>query len=324
MRGLDAEAAEHFEAANGLQAAFWAAKGQSFDPDQYSRMIDRVIATFSPDVLARGRGEGDPDPRPVFVIGLPRSGTTLVEQILASHSQVHGAGELHDAIRLFRALPELVGKPGGDAFEIVRNLGPDSARAAARKYLAKLDRLAPPTARRVVDKMPDNFVLLGLIALLWPEARVIVCSRNLRDIALSCWQTWFAANPWTNAWEHIARRLADHERLLAHWKQTKPLDWLDVAYEELVCDLEGHARGLIAFLGLDWEPACLEFHTTRRVVRTASQIQVREPIHTRSVGRWRRYESALQPFFDAWRRIGVVGEGKDGGSQPHKGPGAAG
>ena len=161
-----------------------------------------------------------------------------------------------------------------------------------------------------MDKMPDNFNLLGLIALLWPNARVILCTRDLRDIALSCWQTSFATNPWTNNWEHIARRFADYERVLAHWKQMKPIDWHDVVYEELVCDLEGHARGLIAFLGLEWEAACLEFHKTRRVVRTASQLQVREPIHAYSVGRWRKYESMLQPFFEASKRYGVVVDGK--------------
>jgi tetratricopeptide (TPR) repeat protein len=303
-RGLYAQAAEHFASANDLQAGVLATKGQSFDADEYSRMIDGVIAAFSPDLLARGRSWGDPDPRPVFVVGLPRSGTTLVEQILASHSQVHGAGELHDAINLFRALPGLLGQPDGDPFEVVGALRPESARAVARQYLASLDRLAPASAKRVVDKMPDNFNLLGLIALLWPNARVIVCRRDPRDVALSCWQTSFEANPWTNNWEHIARRFADHERLLAHWKQTKPVEWLDVTYEELVCELEGHARAMIAFLGLNWEPACLEFYKTRRVVRTASQLQVREPVYSHSVGRWRKYESTLRPLFEASKRYG--------------------
>jgi tetratricopeptide (TPR) repeat protein len=301
-RGRYSEAAQHFDSANGLQEAVLAAKGQSFDPDQYARMIDRVIANFSSAVLARGRGWGHPDPRPVFVVGLPRSGTTLVEQILASHSQVHGAGELHDLIRVFRMLPGLVGQPDRDPFEVVTSLGPDSARLVAREYLAKLDRLAPPTASRIVDKMPDNFNLLGMIALLWTNARVIVCGRDPRDIALSCWQTSFATNPWTSNWEHIAQRIAAHERVLAHWRQAKPIGWLDIVYEELVTDLEGHARDMIQFLGLDWEPACLEFHKTRRIVRTASQWQVRQPIHGRSVGRWRSYEPAIQPFLTALKR----------------------
>jgi hypothetical protein len=125
-----------------------------------------------------------------------------------------------------------------------------------------------------VDKMPDNFNLLGPIALLWPKARVILCGRDPRDIARSCWQTSFATNPWTNSCEHIARRFADHERMLAHWKETKPIDWLEVLYEELVCELESNAWDLIGFLGVDWEPACLEFHKTRRVVRTASQLHM--------------------------------------------------
>ncbi len=306
-RGLYVQAAEQFEAANALKAAVKAAKGQSFDPDQYSRSIDRIIATFTPELLARGRGCGERDPRPVFVVGLPRSGTTLVEQILASHSQVHGAGELRDVLNLFNALPELTGRRGGDAFEIMSTLGPDSARALAPRYIAALDRVAPAAAKRIIDKMPDNFLMLGLIALLWPEARVIVCNRDLRDVALSCWQTPFGTNPWTNHWEHIARRLADHERLLAHWRRVNPVAWLDVGYEELVRDVEGHARRMIAFLGLEWEPGCLEFHATRRVVRTASQLQVREPIHAHSIGRWRRYESTLRPLFEALERHRVSG-----------------
>jgi tetratricopeptide (TPR) repeat protein len=307
-RGLYDQAAEHFAAANAVKAAVKVAKGQSFDPDQYSVSIDRIITTFTPVLLVRCRGWGDPDPRPVFVVGLPRSGTTLVEQILSSHSQVHGAGELRDALNLFNALPELTGRPGIDAFEAASTLGPDSARAVARRYIAALDRLAPSTAQCVVDKMPDNFLMLGLIAMLWPEARVIVCRRDLRDIALSCWQTPFSTNPWTNQWEHIARRFADHQRLLAHWNRAKPVAWLDVSYEELVRDVEGHARRMIAFLGLEWEPGCLEFHKTQRVVRTASQVQVREPIHTHSVGRWQRYESTLQPLIEAFKRFGVVPE----------------
>ena len=320
LRGVYSEAAQHFEVANALKVAVKAANGQSFDPDQYSRSIDRIIATFDPELFARIRGWCDPDPRPVFVVGLPRSGTTLVEQILASHSQVHGAGELRDVMGLFGSLPDVVGRPEIDAFEAMNLLDPETARTAARTYLARLDQLAPAKTRRIVDKMPDNFLMLGLIAVLWPGARVIICNRDLRDVALSCWQTPFITNPWTNQWGHIARRLADHERLLAHWKLARPIEWLDVTYEELVHDLEGNARRMIEFLTLQWEPGCLEFHKNTRVVRTASHLQVREPIHFASVGRWRKYECVLGPLFDALKRYGVeLDERPENSSGPRSG-----
>jgi hypothetical protein len=169
-------------------------------------------------------------------------------------------------------------------------------RTAARRYLDHIAALAPPGARRVVDKMPDNFRQLGLIAVLWPSARVIVCRRDLRDVALSCWQTGFERNPWTNDWCMIARRFADYQRMMDHWRQTQPIEWLEIRYESLVGDLESHARRLIDFVGLDWNPACLDFHKTKRVVRTASHIQVRRPLYTHSVGRWRNYAASLEPL----------------------------
>jgi tetratricopeptide (TPR) repeat protein len=304
-RGLHSRAAALVETANVLRASGRAARGQSYRPDTHSRLIDGMIATFTPDFLARRRGWGEPDPRPVFVVGLPRSGTTLVEQVLASHSQVYGAGELAEARRTFRSLPELVGQPSLEPFEALNALGPVAARAASRRYLDQLHGSVRHTAARVVDKMPDNLELLGLIALLWPGARVIVCGRDLRDIAVSCRQTDFVSIDWTNDWEHLARRFADHQRILEHWKRTRPLEWLDVRYEDLVVDLEAQARRLVAYLGLDWEPACLEFHTTRRVVRTASMQQVRQPIHRHSVGRFRNYESMLVPLLQALERHGV-------------------
>ena len=184
-------------------------------------------------------------------------------------------------------------------------LGPVSAGKAARAYLDRLGALAPATAARIVDKTPDNVRLVGLIAMLWTEARVIICSRDLRDVALSCWQTGFTANPWNNDWDHLGRRFADHQRILSHWRCTRPLAWLDVSYEDVVANLEENARRLVEFAGLPWDPACLNFHATRRVVRTASLVQVRQPVHPHSVGRWRRYEQSLQPLFDAFQRHGV-------------------
>jgi tetratricopeptide (TPR) repeat protein len=304
-QGDHGAAAARLEHANRLQAAARAARSQCDDPDQYSRFIERIIAVFTPECIARGRGWGDPDPRPVFVVGLPRSGTTLIEQILASHPEVHGAGELPDARRVFQSLPALVGLPAADPFDALAALDPISSRAAARAYLDRLNAVAPSTAVRVVDKMPDNIDFLGLIALLWPCARVIVCRRDLRDVALSCWQTGFASIRWANDHEHIALRFADHHRILDYWRRTNPLEWLDVSYEDIVSDVEGQARRLIDFLGLEWDPVCLRFHSNRRVVRSASQVQVRRPIHSHSVGRWKNYESLLKPLFRAIERLGI-------------------
>jgi len=131
---------------------------------------------------------------------------------------------------------------------------------------------------------------------LWPAARVIVCRRDLRDVALSCWQNGFKNMPWSNNWDHMARRLADYQRIMDHWRRIKPIEWIEVDYECLVSDVDSGARRLIEFVGLDWEPGCLDFHSTRRNVYTASLIQVRQPVHTRSIGRWRHYQSELAPL----------------------------
>jgi tetratricopeptide (TPR) repeat protein len=311
-RGLYSRAASHLETANALEAVEQTARGLFYDPDLHSEFIAQMIAAFNADLLNRGRRWVEPNPRPVFVVGFPRSGTTLVEQIFASHSKVHGAGELYDVHRIFDMLPKLVGQPAYKPFDALEILGPDSANAAARLYLESLDVLAPPGAARVADKMPDNIRLLGLIAILWPGARVIVCERDPRDIAVSCWQAGFKTNPWSNVWEHLAQRFADHQRIVEHWRQVRPLEWLDFRYEDQVANPEGQARRLIDFVGLEWEPDCLEPHLTKRVVRTLSLVQVRQPIHSRSVGRWKNYESSLQPLLIAFKRHGVEVNNRSG------------
>ena len=216
--------------------------GRSHDPDADAQFTNQMIAAFNGDLLARGRGWVKADPRPIFVVGLQRSGTTLVEQILASHPQIHGAGELRDVGRIFESLPKIVGPPARDSFDALNRLGPDSAMAAARVFLERLNVLAPHGATRVVDKSPDNIRFLGLIALplCRTGSRVIVCDRDLRDIAVSCRLTGYAIL-WSHQWEHIARRFAIYQQLMGHWRRTKPIEWLDVSYESLVVDLEGHA-----------------------------------------------------------------------------------
>ena len=157
----------------------------------------------------------------------------------------------------------------------------------------------------MVDKNPENDQYLGLIAILWPAARVILCRRDPRDVAVSCWRTNLPTTPWSSDWNHVAQLFADNQRLMEHWRQARPLEWLDLDYEELVGDLEGQSRRLIEFLGLEWDPACLSFHLNRRVVRTPSLVQVRQPVYADSVGIWRKYEPYLAPLFEAFERHGV-------------------
>ncbi len=304
-RGDFTQAAKHLAVANAHHSAAKAARGLAFDPDVQARLIDQTISTFTADFLACRRGWGISDGRPVFIVGLPRSGTTLVEQIIAAHPQVHGAGELAEVLRTFHSLPELVRQPAQGAFGAVAMLDAASAQAAARGYLERLEKLAPSSAARVIDKNPENNQYLGLIALLWPGARVIVCRRDLRDVAVSCWRTSLPAVPWSSDWNHLAQVFALNDRLMEHWKTTRPVEWLDLDYEELVADVLGQSRRLIAYLGLPWDPACLSFYKNKRVVRTPSLVQVRQPIHADSVGMWRKYQPSLSPLFEAFERYGV-------------------
>jgi hypothetical protein len=150
---------------------------------------------------------------------------------------------------------------------------------------------------RITDKMPDNYLYLGLIATLFPRAKLIHCRRDLRDVAVSCWMTNFRQIRWACDPEAIVGRFGAYRRLMGHWRQVLPVPLLEVDYEETVADLEGVARRLAAGCGLAWEPACLAFHETRRPVRTASVTQVRQPIYKKSVARWKHYENALGALF---------------------------
>jgi hypothetical protein len=229
--------------------------------------------------------------RPVFIFGLPRSGTTLTEQILARHSQVFGAGELPLAHEDLQAVPGDFEQP-----EPLGQLDTNTARRIAQHHLDRLQELNA-SALRVADKMPDNYLCLGLLAALFPRAKFIHCRRDLRDVAVSCLMTQFRQISWTNDPDHIAARFHEYQRLMAHWRAVLPVAMLEVDYEETVADLEGVARRLVDWCGLEWEPACLSFHEGKRPVRTASVAQVRQPLYTRSVARWRNYEGALAALF---------------------------
>ncbi len=215
------------------------ARGERYRPELQERFIDGLIAVHTPEFFAHVRGFGLESERPVFIFGLPRSGTTLVEQILASHPRVFGGGELKLVRDAFRSLPRIMGR-SEDPLGCLADLDSDSARALANAYLDGLAGL-DGQADRVTDKMPQNFQSLGLIRALLPKAALIHCQRDVRDVALSCWSTNFRNLPWAFNRDSIAHYVGEYRRLLGHWKRVQPGAWLDVEYEALVADPEGVA-----------------------------------------------------------------------------------
>jgi tetratricopeptide (TPR) repeat protein len=299
-RGEYARAAEKSRQANAVVLE-WARGRRDYDPAEFERYVDGVEHHFDRDFFARVSGGALDTRRPVFVFGLPRSGTTLIEQVLASHPLVFGAGEVALARDIFQTLPSVLGRTGA-AVDCVPHLDAPTVRRLAEQLLDQFRTLDEGRAERVVDKMLNNYMIIGFLAALFPQATFIHCKRDIRDTALSCWLNDLNNVPWANDVGGIAVRFRQYLRLMAHWKQVVPVPIHEVAYEETVEDLEGTARRLIAACGLEWDPACLEFHRTKRVVRTASLAQVRRPVYKKSVARWKRYEGLLDDLFAALPR----------------------
>lgn len=290
VQKLPEQAFAHFEAGNRIHARRHAFNAPVFD-DRIERIMRHCDGTF----FARHAGAGDASERPLFIVGMPRSGTSLVEQIIASHPQAHGAGELNDVRRMARELPAIVG--GAHRYpECLDRLSAAQADALAARYLGALSARAPDAAR-VTDKMPFNMLWLGLIARLFPNARVVYCRREAMDNCLSCYFQLFSEGMrFAYDLAHLGGVYRQHERLMAHWAQHLPLSMLTIDYEDLVRDQESQSRRLIDFTGLEWDDACLDFHRTARDVRTASVWQVRQPVYQSSVARWRAYEPWLGPL----------------------------
>jgi tetratricopeptide (TPR) repeat protein len=296
-RGEYAAAASYSREANALVLAD-VPHFRRFEPARHHQLIDGLIQAFGREFLQRVAGAGLETRKLAFVVGLPRSGTTLLEQVLASHPQVHGAGELPLARRTFELLPTFLGV-NAPSIECVAHLTPLVLHSLAQAYMERVLNLAGErhTAERIVDKMPDNVYHLGLLMAMFPRATIIHCRRDLRDVALSCWMADFRSVLWANDPRHIATRFQAHHRLMEHWHATLPAPIHEVAYEELVDDLEGVSRRVLAALGLEWDPACLEFHRTARLVRSSSNSQVRKPLYRSSVGRWKNYQHELPELF---------------------------
>jgi hypothetical protein len=296
-RGDFARAADSVARANAMTLEQTRGRHE-YSPDEHERYVDGLIRAFDRGFFERMAGAGLETRRPVFVFGLPRSGTTLIEQVLASHSAIHGAGELRLARRTFDDIPAAMGQAAAPAV-CVPLMSPPVVRRLAEQHLERLITIAGAPDPRIVDKMPENYLYLGLLSVLFPSATFIHCRRDLRDIAVSCWMTDFSSIHWANDFGHIASRFHQYRRITDYWRAVLSAPVLEVDYEETVSDLEAVARRLIAGCGLDWEPACLEFHRTERPVRTASVTQVRQPVYRRSVARWKNFEPALAGLFAA-------------------------
>ncbi len=282
------QAFAHYQQAHSLEAA-------RFDVKQNERTFDTLIDVFSADNIARRPRASNRSRLPVFIVGMPRSGTSLVEQILASHPEVHGAGELGDIHHMTFTLPAIAGS-GIPYPQCVDALRQEQLDDIAERHLARLRELSG-TATRITDKMPHNFLALGLIDTLFPETRIIHCTRNPIDTCLSIYLLPFhASHPYTDDMTNLGAYYRQYQRLMAHWKSVLRIPILDVQYEELVANQEEVSRKMVEFCGLAWDERCLRFHESGRVVSTHSYDQVRRPLYKKSVARWKNYERHLGPL----------------------------
>lgn len=258
--------------------------------------LDRVREVFTAGLIDAAGGAGDPSPVPIFIVGMLRSGTTLLEQILASHPGIFGGGEL----KLFEQATAAVRGtlPGSPEFpEMARHMSGVHFGTLGRCYLEQIKRRAP-AASHITDKMPSNFAFAGAIHLALPNAIIIHAVRHPVDTCVSCFSKLFTeGQAHTYDLTELGRYYRHYLAVMAHWRRVLPAGRiLEVRYEDMVADLEGSARRIIAHCGLDWDPRCLAFHRTERPVSTASATQVRQPIYTSAVGRWRAYEPFLGPL----------------------------
>jgi len=252
-------------------------KAQSFDVDSHEQWVQQQLQVYQDGPPYQSSND---DESLVFVVGMPRSGTTLVEQILAAHPQVHPMGERDDIIHMAQN-PQVT---------------PVTVDAIADGYLRKI-RVLSPDARRLTDKMPSNFLHLGLIATMFPKARIVHCRRDPMDTCLSCYfQNFGRFHAYVTNLQTLGRYYVCYEQLMSHWQEALRSSILDVSYETLVTDPEPTIRELVSFAGLSWDDRCLEPQRVKRDVATASYAQVRQAIHNKSVGRWKNYEQQLAPL----------------------------
>jgi len=272
----------------------------SYDEAASLALFDRIRAVFSPDFLSSRAGSGNPSRRPIFIVGMMRSGSTLVEQILASHPDVFAAGERLDFKEVYQELSASLAS---------REKYPDTVplftaeqfRRLGDEYLTRIEPLAAGhTASRISDKLPGNFSVVGLIHLALPNARIVHTIRDPVDTCLSCYSMLFGDDqPFAFDLGELGRYYRGYARLMEHWHRVLPKNAiLSVKYEDLVGDFENQVRRILDHCGLEWNEACLSFYQTDRPVRTVSQVQVRQPLYQGSIGRWRPEGGILRPLLE--------------------------
>ena len=267
---------------------------EPFHHKVFDKRIETMIELFSADFFQQRMSWGSESQQPIFIIGLPRSGTTLTEQILSSHSQCFGAGELGVLTDLATGTPDRLNDDSIAWPFTAAMLSAEHIASLAKDYLHQSSDRAFSGARRVVDKQPLNFWHLGLIALAFPHAKIIHCTRDIRDCGFSIFmQNFNHTQNWSTDLADIAHYWKGYCRLMDHFKRVTNLDILDVAYEDTVSDVDTQAKRLLEFVNLPWEDSVLNFHESKRAVQTPSKWQVRQPIYQTSRAAWRNYEAHL-------------------------------
>ena len=264
--------------------------------DEVVARRSELMNLFAKEFFRQRKTYGVPSERPVFIVGMPRSGTTLCEQVLSAHPSIHGAGELDSIGRLWRAASDLVPGAAPKWPQALRDMTWFAVETLANRYLRELNDHSR-TADRVINKMPHNFEHLGFIQLLFPKAKIIHCRREPLDSCLSIWtQNFNDGHSYARDLRDLGYYYREYMRLMDYWQTTLDLPILEVVYEDMIANQESVSRRIIDFVGLQWDPRCLEFHKVDRPVMTASSWQVRQPLYTGSKERWRNYDRHLAPL----------------------------
>lgn len=283
----------------------------NYDVESELQLFQSIARNFSHDILANKRGSGSDDPSPIFILGMPRSGTTLVEQILASHSQVAAGGELYFLNTLLLrsdhlAVPFRPDTPRKPNYGKIALVSTSDLNDLAEAYIQATAPLQEGK-KHLTDKMPHNFIHVGMIQLLFPNSRVIHCRRQPMDNCLSLYfQNFRVSHPYIYSQKEIGRYYVGYRLLMDHWQNLLAGFIHEVRYEVLVNNPEQETRKLLEFCGLEWEDACLEFYTLDRYIKTASEGQADQPLYTSSIDRWKRYEKHLQPLYRIVKEAGLL------------------